>query len=241
MKALALTMIFGVVFMVRTCPKYTCNENTTNVGECAKTFTYNISMTTCKNGFICRLFKNATGACKNVTLLADKLPGEYCASPTECRSGNCTNSACFGIPDNKCKTHADCNVEHFCFEGSCTKATSVCAEARPFCKSNEICHLTKCIPLGSIKTGGEAYSPAACETYYIKGNNCAKGPELINDNKNGTCEYQLDKERYTTTALCSKNKEGSYYCPEGLGDIKISAVNLLLTLVYQIYELYQKT
>lgn len=179
------------------------------------------------------------------------LPGERCNVTRDCTSGNCTerNSCKKGTKCDKssklcrgrgerdfCSSDNDCNEELYCGErGICIPTITAgkgCNEEKK-CESNSFCYKGNCTVFGSLEIGTPATVVAACRTYFIHEGKCAIGPKRKGDHicpHTNVCTYTLAGEDKTEPCVCARNKEGSKFCPPGLGDIDITPVITLIRI-----------
>eukprot|EP00831_Metopus_contortus_P031500 TRINITY_DN25684_c0_g1_i3.p1 TRINITY_DN25684_c0_g1~~TRINITY_DN25684_c0_g1_i3.p1 ORF type:complete len:351 (+),score=40.93 TRINITY_DN25684_c0_g1_i3:127-1179(+) len=165
-----------------------------------------------------------------------RYPGEVCKSDLECYSGSCkTEGLCEGgAREMPCTSDADCDVQLYCdmTENKCKLVSSLgqdCSVSK--CDSAFVCNKGRCVDYGSIGEGQPASVPAACATFFISGEKCAKGPPLIRPIKTGTsgpvncttqCSYKLKSEIIKEPCQCGRNSNGQKYCHPGVGDIQIT-------------------
>lgn len=165
-----------------------------------------------------------------------KYPGEFCEKKEECLSNNCTKNVCNAtkIESMECSSHAECDVGFYCGKKkTCVKLkdhNETCSKDEP-CKVSMVCSNSKCVGRGTIKDGGEASVPEACESFYLKEKKCQEGPKLANTEKkckdeNTTCTYKYtnNETAFIRRCKCGVTEDGSSYCAPGIGDINIEPV-----------------
>ena len=201
--------------------------------------TLHFSKDGCPNGKVCDYsFTDSTDKCIPFhprSLVA----GENCTESNACYSGKCTNGKCEGGAEGiDCVFDIECGTGLACMQSTCKKVAKendACGEAVK-CGSNLICNMEKCVVPGSIKIGGAADAPLACETMFYEtiGTNklCSNAPHLENYNSKGpticgadqNCKYTYKSNGNQTASIigscdCGRGSADLTYCQPGLGDL----------------------
>lgn len=234
---LLLCLAYGTEIDFPKCSIYQCGQLADN--ECARMNETHFVLKSCSGEATCDFqIGSKPSTCK--VPLRSKLPGEHCTAPSDCITNACDKSVCVGgKEDATCYHDHDCNPRLFC-NGESGKCSGVAhegeyCEPRKLCDSGLVCHNAKCIRIGTIKVGSSADTPEACETLYVRGGVCAKGPKLVRNRSESQegpaacedkCTYTYeDSKEFATRCTCTKQGNPSLLCNPGHADVDIGDVS----------------
>ena len=164
---------------------------------------------------------------------AEKLPGEYCESATECMSGKCEVSQCRGSKANvACYVDTDCDAGLYCYARSCRPLVKVgedCSKDKK-CEVTSFCmDSTTCVQYASLENGRPSLLASGCKSFYSEGGICVAGPKRLGTaecpEETETCSYNSSSGMIISQMCsCGMTKNTSALCPLGRGDINLSDV-----------------
>ncbi|OMJ70370.1 hypothetical protein SteCoe_31662 [Stentor coeruleus] len=231
------------------CPVYVCTDYTTNwsANQCINYNMRNVNnmvkpiyeVASCTSGNTCGVPNASNSTCSATPSITNKMPGDYCASNSECSSSLCVNSRCVGQALGDSCVKYSCNPGLFCNSTSKLCQTNIenydnCTSSNQ-CNTYSYCLFGQCIPQYSLSIGEKtlletpinAYGLSVyCETGFAVKNQttgnsyCAEAPV----SNFTTCN--LGQLCYDTTGnyskACECGYDGNGYCPEFEGDYSLT-------------------
>lgn len=214
------------------CPAYKCEPTLTDK-TCASKAEDVVKLKVCsgKNEY-CPIPANVGDETTCTNTSTGLLPGDYCTAATQCASAKCsTSNVCVGAAESiTCKFDSECDVGLYCDGTNCVKTAlfgKPCSDSIK-CDPAAICYNSVCTARAQLANGAASTVPALCQSYYVDGDKCVKGPTYAGKGRDcpadGFCNYNLNATTVKAACVCGMSEKTAGYCALGHGDVPLKDV-----------------